>query len=160
MAEQTEIEKVLGIVNEAKIGMFTSIDQEGMPLSRPMTVQQADKDTGLWFLTREDTYLVSELTQNNKVNLSFGHGTDWASVSGHASILQDTGKIKELWNEANTAFVPDGPETPGLRLIHVDPDSAEYWETPGGVASLTFRWVKARLTHTQVDAGEHNTVNL
>lgn len=160
MTKQAEIEKVLGIVNKARIGMFTTIDQDGMPLSRPLTIQQADENTGLWFLTRDDTSQVSEVKQNSKVNVSFGHGTDWASVSGHASTLKDVSKIRELWHESNTAFVPDGPETPGLILIRVELDSAEYWETPGGVASLAFRWVKARLTHTQANPGKHNTIEL
>ncbi|MDJ0355905.1 pyridoxamine 5'-phosphate oxidase family protein [Paenarthrobacter sp. PH39-S1] len=160
MAENEEIRRIIDIVNKSKIGMFTTVDKVGTPISRPMTVQQTADDADLWFLTDKDTSVVAELELSNKVNVSFGHGTDWVSVSGTAKTLQDTAKVRELWSQANTAFFPDGPETPGLTLIHVDSDSAEYWETPGGVASVAFRWAKARVTGKQINAGDSHVVEL
>src|SRR4051794_40677524 len=74
-----------------------------------------------------------------------GPGSSWVSVAGNAEIVRDVAKAKELWNAGLDAWFPDGPETPGLVLVKVHADTAEYWDTPGGKVMTLLSYAKAKV---------------
>ncbi|MCZ2404901.1 pyridoxamine 5'-phosphate oxidase family protein [Paenarthrobacter sp. Z7-10] len=152
--------KVVEIINGTKIGMFTTVDESGALVSRPLAVQEVKDDGDLWFITDKDTSQVTQLARQGKVNVSFSSRSEWVSVSGTATVVQDMAKTKELWNQVVEAWFPDGPETPGVVLIHVESDSAEYWDSPGGTLATVISWVKSRVTGKRMEAGESHTTEL
>jgi general stress protein 26 len=161
MAQQDDdIHKVVSIINDTRIGMFTTVGELGKLVSRPLVAQEVGENGDLWFFTARDTSQVRQIALNPKVNVSFGHGSSWVSVSGEAEVIDELSKSKELWNPVVEAWFPDGPETPGLVLIRVDSDSAEYWDTPGGRVATVLSWVKSRVTGHQIETGESHTVEL
>jgi hypothetical protein len=48
----------------------------------------------------------------------------------------------------------EGAEDPALRILVVEPDAAEYWESPSGLISI-LKMAKATLIGAPVDLGEN-----
>ena len=160
MTDTENISKVTDIINDAHIGMLTTINEEGALVSRPLAVQDVQEDGDLWFFTGRGTSQVSHIQADPRVNISFGRRTEWVSVAGTAEVVTDRAKIHEMWNQVVEAWFPDGPDTPEVCLLRVDSESAEYWTSPGGTAATVLQWVKSKVTHSRMSVGESGTVEL
>ncbi len=159
-AREDGVQKVVDIINDTKIGMFTTTNDDGGLVSRPLVAQEVRDDGDLWFFTDKDTSQVSHIRARSAVNVSFGNRSEWVSVAGRAEVIEDPAKAQQLWNPVVKAWFPEGPTTPGLVLIRVESESAQYWDTPGGPVATVLKWVKARLTGQRIDAGESHTTKL
>ena len=144
MAEKTEQEQretVKQLVKDARIAMLTTMTGDGRHVSRPMALQDVEFDGDLWFFTYTDSDLVSQVTANPQVNVSFSDPKQqaWVSISGTASRVDDRAKAEELWNPMLKAWFPDGLDTPNLTLVKVHAESAEArsgWDAPTYLATL------------------------
>jgi len=97
---------------------------------------------------------------DSEVNVSFGSSRTWVSLSGSASTSDDAEKKKELWNSAvETWFPNESPESPEVTLLRVEGESAEYWDSPGQVATL-LEMTKAKVTGDRPEIGEKDSVKL
>jgi general stress protein 26 len=75
--------------------------------------------------------------------------------------VHDDAKARELWSPLYKAWFPDGLETPGLALIKVHAESAEYWEAAHSSRVITLLgYAKAAVTGNAPDPGENETVHL
>ena len=140
--------------------MFTTVNEEGALVARPLAVQDVQDDGDMWFFTSATTSQVAHVQAHPGVNVSFGKATEWVSVAGTAHVVTDRQKIHDLWNQMVEAWFPDGPDTQEVVLLHVDSDSAEYWTSPGGTAATVLQWVKSKVTHSRMSVGESGTVEL
>ena len=61
-------------------------------------------------------------------------------------MVRDAAKAKELWNPGIEAWFPSGPDDPGIVLLKVHAEGAEYWDTPGQVIVSVLSFVKAKIT--------------
>lgn len=154
-----EVRKVIEIVNNVRIGMVTTQSQ-GRLVSRPLTVIEAKEDGDLWFFSTAESAIVREFEAQDLVNVSFSGNKEWVSISGRASVVRDSAKKKELWNPVVETFAAEGPESPDTVLLRIDSESAEYWENPGGAASVVAGWVKQKLTGQSAEPGDSNTVQM
>jgi general stress protein 26 len=160
MSNAETISKVIDIINDSRIGMFTTINEAGALVSRPLAVQDVKDDGDMWFFTSSNTSQVAHIRANPAVNVSFGKGTEWVSVAGTAEVVADRQLIRDMWNQMVEAWFPDGPDTPEVVLLHVGSDSAEYWTSPGGTAATVLQWVKSRVMHSPMSVGDSGTVTL
>jgi general stress protein 26 len=160
MSDTESISKVTDIINDSHIGMFTTINEEGALVSRPLAVQEVKDDGDMWFFTSANTSQVAHIHAHPAVNVSFGQRTEWVSVAGTAEVVTDRQLIHDKWNQVVEAWFPDGPDTPEVVLLHVDSDSAEYWTSPGGTAATVLQWIKSKVTHSRMSVGESGTVEL
>ena len=166
MAEKTEQEQretVKQLVKDARIAMLTTMTGDGRHVSRPMALQDVEFDGDLWFFTYSDSDLVSQVTANPQVNVSFSDAKQhaWVSIAGAASRVDDRAKAEELWNPLLKAWFPDGLETPNLTLLKVHGETAEYWESAHSSRVVTMLgYAKAAVTGRTPDAGENETVRL
>ncbi|KAE8763526.1 pyridoxamine 5'-phosphate oxidase family protein [Georgenia thermotolerans] len=159
--EQAEGRKKLAaLVKDARIAMLNTIDADGHLVSRPMGLQEVEFDGDLWFFADEHSDLAADLTAVPDVNVSFSANGSWVSVSGKAEIVRDRERSKELWNTFVDAWFPDGPETPGVLLIKVHADAAQYWDTPGAKVVQLMSMVKSKIKGERYDGGETGTVTL
>lgn len=154
------VAKVAELIKGTKVCMLTTTDVGGRLVSRPMAVQEVEFDGDLWFFSDGDAAKVDQVRHGAHVNVAFASGDSWVSVAGDAEVVRDTAKAEELWNAGVSAWFPDGPTTPGLVLVKVHADSAEYWDTPGGKAATLLSYVKARATGERYSGGENETVRL
>ena len=51
MQETESISKVTDIINDSRIGMLTTINEDGALVSRPLAVQEVKDDGDMWFFT-------------------------------------------------------------------------------------------------------------
>ena len=166
MAEKTEQEQretVKQLVKDARIAMLTTMTGDGRHVSRPMALQDVEFDGDLWFFTYADSDLISQVTANPQVNVSFSDAKQhaWVSIAGAASRVDDRAKAEELWNPLLKAWFPDGLETPNLTLIKVTGQTAEYWASAHSSRVVTMLgYAKAAVTGKTPDAGENETVRL
>jgi general stress protein 26 len=160
MTHDDDVATVAKLIKDAKIAMLTTIGPDGSLVSRPMGVQDVDYDGDLWFFADADSHKVHEIEAGSPANAAFADSTSWVSVSGSADVVRDLAKLKELWGPTADAWFPDGPETPGVVLIALRGETAEYWHAPGGKLTTAFSLVKAKLTGERYEGGENETVEL
>lgn len=158
MADEA-VRKVTDIIKDVRVGMFTS-HGDGRLLSRPLTVVDVNPDGDLWFFSTADSDIVNEVKERGEANVSFSGDKKWVSVSGTASVVLEVEKKRELWNSMVETFVPEGPDSLNTVLIHFASESAEYWENPGGAASLVAGWIKQKTTGKAAKPGDSATVEL
>ncbi len=156
MSDDDERTKLLDLLDDIPIGMLTTFGAEG-PRSVPMARQQVEPSAELWFITARDTRHVDDIRLDPKVSLTFSSRDAWVAMTGTAAVVDDTAKLKELWNTFAEAWLPGGPEDPNAVLIRVDVDQAEYWDTPGGKLASMISLAKTKLTGKTYDA-EHGTL--
>ena len=157
-----EFEKLERILKDIKIGMLTTISDDGELKSRPMYSQKFDADRNeLWFFAAQHSEKVVDIQKNRHVHLSFADAGDksFLSVGGEGRIVDDMDKKKELWSAPLLAWFPKGLEDPNLILICVEMKSAEYWDSSSKFTQL-FGYTKAILTGTQYKVGrtEHGKI--
>ena len=157
-AEDTR--KVAELLKGQRFGFLTTTTPEGKLTSRPMTLQEVEFDGDLWFFAERGSHPVQHVRTSPQVNVGVGSGGTWVSLTGHASVVDDVAKKKELWNGGVEAWFPQGPEDASVVLIRVDGDSAEYWDSPGGRLATAFSFVKAKATGRRIDSGENEKVDL
>ena len=156
MSENDSRAKLVELMNDMPIAMLTTYGPD-RPRSVPMARQEVEPDAEMWFITARDTGHVRDLESDPTVSLTFSSRAAWVAMTGRAYVVDDLGKLKELWNTFAEAWLPGGPEDPNAALIRVDVDKAEYWDTPGGKVASLVSFVKTKLTGDTYDA-DHGTV--
>ena len=158
----SQVAELKSKIKSIRFAMFTTIDEHGHLISRPMTNQETDAEGNLWFYTSTSTDLWENIAAQPQVNLSFSEPADhvYVSISGRAERVVDREKIKAMWNPAVQAWYPHGPDDPHVMLVKVVSDSAEYWDSSASSMVQLFKMAKAVLTGTTPEEGEHARINL
>jgi hypothetical protein len=55
---------------------------------------------------------------------------------------------------------PGGPDDPKVRLLRVEPKTAELWDGPSNAAVEAFEFVKASLSGTKPNLGENRKITV
>lgn len=155
------IGKLGELIKDVEIAMLTTYD-DGALRSRPMQTQEAEFDGDLWFFTSRETHKIEEIERDNRVNVSYAapDRNTYVSVSGTASVVNDRAKIEELWNPALKAWFPKGKDDPNIILLKIAVEQAEYWDSSSSAIVKIAGFVKALVTGTRADGGDHDKVNL
>lgn len=124
--------------------------------SRPMQVARLDGNCDLWFLTDVDTAKVLEIKTEPVVHVVAQDGRDvFVSLRGVAHVHKDAAIIHELWTDSYKVWFPDGPDSPGIRALHVKPHEGEYWDAKGkNKVKYLLQAAKALATGTRPDVDE------
>lgn len=156
-----QLEKIGDMIEDIRIAMMTTVDDQGNLVSRPMAALQVDSDGTIWFFTKRTSPKVDQIEQNeHKVNLSFADvsDADYVSVSGTAQEYDDRAKIEELWNPQAKAWFPKGKDDPELTLLKVHIDMAEYWNSNDSTMVRLFQQAAAVITGNPPKMGENEKV--
>lgn len=127
---------LVGHMEDIRTVMVTTVTADGSLTSRPMTVQEVEPNGNLWMIGSQGSDMVAEIRADDRVNVSFADSSDFVSLAGRARVTRDLEKVKELWDRPTDAWFKDGPTDDDVALVQVDADSAQYWDTPGQVATL------------------------
>jgi general stress protein 26 len=162
-ADKTESEKrqaLMKIVKGAQTAFFVT-EASGSLHGRPMANASVEENLQtIWFATRRDSGKIAEIRQDQQVLLGYTNssGSEWASVNGTATLVEDRAKVKELWNAFWKNWF-EGPDDPNILLIRVTPKSAEYWDS-GSRAITLVKFALAAVTGKKFDEGENERVSL
>jgi general stress protein 26 len=151
--------KLVELMRDMYVAMFTTTADDGTLEAVPMARQEVEASAELWFITARDTRHVANLSARPHVGLTFSSRDAWVSIHGTATVVDDKTKLEELWNTFAEAWLPGGPEDDNATLIRVDAEGGEYWDTPGGKVASLLSFAKTRLTGATYDA-EHGSAEL
>lgn len=151
--------KVAGLIKGIRVAMLTSIDPQGRLVSRPMATQDVEFDGDVWFVAERNAEHTLNLRSRPQVNVAYASSSSWVSLAGTAEVVDDPARLEEYWNAFTDAWMEGGPENPENILIHVDAQSAEYWDAPGSKVTQVLNLVKAKTTGKRFE-GNHDTVDL
>ena len=158
-SEAEQMERLSELVKDIEVAMMTTFEDEGELRSRPMATQEVEGES-IWFFTSDHSHEGKKLEEDARVNLSYSGIGAWISVSGRASIKHDPTKIDELWKESLKAWFPQGKATPGLALLKVQIESAEYWDVKSSVMVTAYPYFKSKVTgESQKYLGEHVVIS-
>jgi general stress protein 26 len=156
-------EHLRDLIRDFDTAMLTSHSLGGHIRSRPMHVAEFEEGGSLWFVSDEQSGKVDELTRDGRVAVVMQGGRRYVSISGTARVVDDRARLSALWKKTWNAWFPDGPTSPGVRLIEVRPEVAEYWDA-SGTAGLKYALgaVKAMMSGERVDsdATEHGRMHM
>ncbi|BCS31984.1 hypothetical protein TBR22_A11880 [Luteitalea sp. TBR-22] len=126
-------DRIFGMLRTCGTVMLVTSSAEGRLEGRPMQVVEIDDRTGnIWFLTGRDSRKVHEVAGHAQVALVCQDERNaYLSVSGVGMVVHEPARVREVWRESFRVWFPDGPDDPNLRLLVVEPLTAEYWDTPG-----------------------------
>ena len=154
---------VTDLVKQAKVAMLTTMKADGTHVSRPMALQEVAFDGDLWFFADKDSAKAAQIQAMPEVNVSFSDEKNhsWTSIAGRAQVVDDRQKAEELYTPVLKAWFPDGLETPGITLIKIEADTAEYWDAPTSTVAFIAGNLKAAVTgNPKKDPITNDTVDL
>jgi general stress protein 26 len=155
-------DKLTDLTENIKVCMFCTTDVHGNMRSRPMTALHVDEEGDIWFFANSMSDVCAELGEEGKVCLSYANTgkNDYLSVSGHAMLVRDKAKSKELWSPMLKAWFPGGHSDPELVLIRVRPEAASYWDNNASKMVELFSMIKAAVTGKPYADGDHGDLKL
>jgi len=156
------LRKIGSLISEIRFAMLTTAAKDGTFDSRPMATQKKEFDGVLWFLTAQDSRKVDEIAADTHVGLMYADPNDqnYVTIKGRANVSRDKAKIHELWNPMYRAWFPGGEDDPQIRVLRVDVDEAEYWETSDSKIVRSLKYLAAAATKGAVDVGTRGTVSV
>jgi general stress protein 26 len=132
-SRQEAIQIVASMIKDIPVAMLTTTGL-GRLRSRPMVTQQLVFDGSLWFLTARAAGKAAEIRDRQTVHVTFVSPADnrylWAS--GTAALVDDPALLRRLWHPGYLPWLPGGPDDPGVSLIKVRVEEAEYWDNVAG----------------------------
>lgn len=142
------------------VGICMLVTKAGDQLrSRPVAAYPSEDVSTIYVLTDVNSHKDDEIEVNPQVNLAFAHpgNHSYVSLTGTAYVSNDRAKIKELWNPYAKAWW-SGPDDPNIRLLKIDPKSAEFWDSPGKIVSTVLMAFKAITGSKNTEIGENKKV--
>ncbi|SCZ89994.1 BZ3500_MvSof-1268-A1-R1_Chr9g10667 [Microbotryum saponariae] len=175
------------VINSSKFAMLTTRSKDGTLHSRAMS-PASDKGLVFVFIANNESGKFDDLEHDENVNISFSDAssTNWASVSGKASILwhhcrtlsktmTDPESIKPFWNPALKAWFGDlGGEKNGTytdprvsaiprlsaRIVQeVRPSEINYWVSTRTSIGQVLDVAKSALTGETAAPGHLRTIS-
>jgi general stress protein 26 len=132
-------ERLNELIRQFDTAMLVTRTSTGMLRARPMSIADIDPQGHVWFITDRDSGKVAEIEEREVVNVTLQGSMVYVSLTAVAEPVADRAKIRELWRESWRVWFPDGPQTPGLVLLRVEPTHGEFWDNRGG-KGLTYLW--------------------
>lgn len=160
---EEQIQKLRDMVKAIDIAMLTTVNEDGSLHSRPMSCNGEIEPSGdIWFFTYASSHKVTEVEQQQQVNVSFAdpHKQRYVSMSGSAQLVRDHQKLAELWQPQLKAWFPKELNEPDIALLKVKVDKAEYWDAPSSFVAHTISLLKAVTTGESANVAENEKLNL
>ncbi len=152
-----EMTHIAELVKDLQAVMFTTVDDQGLLVSRPMSVLQLDGDSAFWFFTDIESPKADQLA---RVNLSWSDNDRgvFVSVSGDGEVDKDPARIEALWTPFAKPWFPQGPSTPNLALVKVSTRVAEYWDAPHSKMVRALSMAASIAAARPIGLGDHAVV--
>ena len=145
MTKQNEISRIWDLIEKARVGMLTTRFAGGLR-ARPLEAR-VDRDAGIiWFMTDVRGAKDDEIDAVHDIGLVFidDDSRAYLSITCRASVARDTAKAKEIWKKTDDIWLPGGPDDPNVRVLRMEPITAELWDGPSSAAVAAFEFAEKR----------------
>ena len=155
----SDIDRVWELMETVRFCMFATWTGSRLR-SRPMSASVSRDENVIRFLTDVRQHKDEEVKEFPQVCLAFANSSTqkYVSISGHAQITNDREMIKSLWSLPSKAWWQDADD-PNIRVITVNPEEAEWWNSPGTIVSYV-SMAAAAITGSKPAVGEHRKTPL
>ena len=134
------------IIDSAQCRIFITVDENGKPQARTMSVFPPEENMVIWLGTSTRSRKVKQIKNNPNVMVYYydTKGLSYVSVAGQARIVNDPEKKAHYWRNGWTRYYPN-PEKDYI-LIEVTPERMEicsfkyklFWDSDGRPAFIEF----------------------
>ncbi|WP_083257261.1 pyridoxamine 5'-phosphate oxidase family protein [Arcticibacter eurypsychrophilus] len=147
-------------ISDIKIAMLSTVNPNGSLDSRPMYTFPIKDDSLIWMFARKSAQKTIEIAQNPHVILNYSDTEKglYITVNGLATISTDMVKVEELWSDRYKTWFPYGKTDPDLCLLRIEPDKAEYWDSPDLLIAQIISLVKNTLGGKTNEEGDHKEI--
>jgi len=132
-----KVEDLVSFVEKCKFCMMTTrIADSGLLVSRCMALAAKEGNgIDLIFHANSESGKTDDIKSDDDINLAFLNSSgEWASISGHASIVTDRSQVEKYYSPSLKAWLGDlgdgkhdgGPQDPRIILIKVKAATAQY----------------------------------
>src|SRR5690348_9887326 len=123
------VDRGWNIIDNVGVAMLTTQFADGLR-ARPLEARPDRQNNIIWFLTDVRSGKDDEVAAWPHVCLVFIDAGERAylSITGRAETARDTAKAAEIWKSTDKVWWPGGPEDPTLRVLRVEPLTAELWD--------------------------------
>lgn len=160
MATEDELQTLAKLIDKARIGLITTVNEDGHLVSRPMAIRDREFDGDLWFFTEDPSHKTNEVRGNPQVNVAIDTHHGWVSLAGEAEIVKDPAKIDELWDTGAAAWFENGRDDPKVSLLRVTAHSAEMWTQSDPTPVVLLKYARAAAAGGRRRIGRATTVDL
>src|SRR5579872_176129 len=154
-----DIDRVWTLINDIPVAMVVTHDGRGQHMrARPMAMRPVREEGAIYFLTDVDAPKAEEVRSKDSVCLALADNKSqkYVSITGHAEIIDDRDRVKEIWSIYDKVFWSDNND-PRIRVLRVTPESAEFWEGAGMVVTAV-KLVAAVASGERMNVGEDKKV--
>ena len=154
-----DIDRVWTLIDDIPVAMVITHEGQGQHMrARPMAMRPARAEGVIYFLTDVDAPKAAEIRRNESICLALADNKaqKYVSITGHAEIIDDRQRVKEIWSIYDKAFWPD-KDDPRIRVLRVTPESAEFWEGAGTVVTAV-KLVAAMASGERMNVGANEKV--
>jgi general stress protein 26 len=154
-----DIDRVWTLIEDIPVAMVVTHDGHGENLrARPMAARPAREEGAIYFLTDVDSPKAAEIQRDDMICLALAdhRSKKYLSIAGHAEIIDDQDRIKQIWSIFDKAFWSDESD-PRIRILRVTPESAEFWEGAGAVVTAV-KLATATLSGARMNLGANQKV--
>jgi general stress protein 26 len=154
-----DIDRVWALIDDIPVAMVVTHEGQGQHMrGRPMAMRPARGEGVIYFLTDVDAPKAAEIRRNESICLALADNRSqkYVSITGHAELIDDRSRIKEVWSIYDKAFWPD-KDDPRIRVLRVTPESAEFWEGAGTVVTAV-KLVAAMASGERMNVGANEKV--
>ena len=159
--DQQAINKLKSLTDDIRFCMYTTYEN-GKIQSKPMTPQDVDSNGDIWFFASKKDMATGNRLLSESVTLIYSDPgkSSYLSLSGNAEAVEDEEKKEELWNPMAEAWFKGGKNDPNLLMIKVATQEAAYWDNGSSKMVIFFSMLKAAVTGTTPEGGDHGTLDL
>jgi general stress protein 26 len=119
-------------------------------------------DGSLWFITDRRSRKVQAIQRGATTALLFQNDRDgtYLHLTGHASVVENPQKLRELYTPVQRTWFPDGVDDPHITLVRFDAITASYWDGHASILRLAAAFTKSLLTGTPGASGAAGTASI
>lgn len=145
------------LLGNERIAMMSHIGPGWQIRSRPMTLIDLDVVGRFWFFC-ENSPVNAALSD---VHLAFTdeRSATYLSISGPASLVTDRARIEYHWTEFARPWFPQGPQSPDLALLCVEPDQIEVWDSPDNCVIRSLALLVSVIRRQPTGLGRHEVLD-
>ena len=158
--DQHKHDRVWDIIEKVGVCMLTTRFANGLR-ARPVEARP-DRAAGLIFVVTDvRSAKEHEIEAEHDVGLVFidAKAKAYLSITARAEVRQDHAKAAEIWKRTDNMWW-SGPDDPNVRVLRVQPLTAELWDGPASAAVAAFEFAKARITGAKPNLGENRKVTV
>jgi general stress protein 26 len=129
MSTPAELETKFWKALESDRTIMLGIDGAEDGHTRPMTAQTQGSRSPIWFFAKSDNALVEKAGAGQRAIATFTAKRHdlFATLHGTLQLESDRSLIDRFWSRSVAAWYEGGKDDPSLRLLRLDPRSAEIW---------------------------------